>query len=864
MRTTRRRQWACARWAAVLCVFVLVAGSGAQARELSSMNSDEIKGLQQRLTDASCYAGPLDGTASNMLAAAKAACPDQEPVLRVETGMHVAPIWRISVDARCDLAATGSDDKTVRLWSLPDGRLTRVLRPPIGTGISGKVDSVAISPDGRYVAVGGRDAHADIDKKIAVSIFDASSGALVARVGVFESIVDNLVFSRDGRWIAATLGGGWGLRVIDTTNWRVVASDKPYGDESDGAAFGPDGRLYTVAEDGKIRRYGPGPQFRREAVIGAHGGKLAFSIAIDPAGERIAVGFNDTTAVDLYDAPSLTFRAAADTAGIDHGNLSEVAWRADGKVLIAGGAYDISSVERPFLIFDRDGRRLDDPPAALANDTILNFAPCGDGFAVAASDPAFGLVDGNGRERLWRRSVGADMRAKIGDAFELALDAKSVRFGLGYGSDRPVLFDLRRATLDDSAIPPPGLSEPIVTGLPIANWFNRRDPTFGDRPIALDQYEVSRSLAIRPSGQGFALGTEWKLRGYNARQDAWGNYAPSVVWGVNISGDDRLVVAAYADGTIRWHRVDNGRELLALFVNRDTKAWVAWTPTGYYMASPGGEDLIGWHVNRGWSQAADFFPASRFRDRFNRPDIVQLVLDTLDEDAAVKQANAKAHRREDNAPLVAHLPPVIRIANSPEGGRFAAADAKLDFVWRSPSGLPVDAVEVLIDGRPVKEETLPVRSADANAEIQGSLKITLPPRDVEVGLIAYSGDIASEAARVKMTWTGAAAPKSQPRRLHALIAGVSDYAAPDMALAYAAKDARDFAHALEGQKGGYYADVETRIIVDRDVRQPDRWPRLAGEPGDRPRGRQRAVPLRPRPHRREADVLVPAFGCDRG
>jgi hypothetical protein len=171
------KHWPFARWAAVLCVFVLAVGSGAQARELSTMDGDEIKGLQQRLTDASCYAGPLDGTASNMLAAAKAACPDQEPVLRIETGMHVAPIWQISVDARCDLAATGSDDKTVRLWSLPDGRLMRVLLPPIGTGISGKVDSVAISPDGRYVAVGGRDAHADIDKKIAVSIFDASSGA---------------------------------------------------------------------------------------------------------------------------------------------------------------------------------------------------------------------------------------------------------------------------------------------------------------------------------------------------------------------------------------------------------------------------------------------------------------------------------------------------------------------------------------------------------------------------------------------------------------------------------------------------------------------------------------------------------------
>jgi len=340
-------------------LLVLWAAVGpSQARELADMNGEEIKILQQRLTDAGCYAGAIDGQTSNALQAAKKVCPDQEPILRIETGMHVAPIWRIGVDAQCRLLATGSDDKTVRLWSLPDGRLLRVLRPPIGAGISGKIDAVAMSPDGRYVAVGGRDAHADVDQKIAVSIFDASSGALVARVGAFESIVENLVFSGDGRWIAATLGGGWGLRVIDATNWRVVATDKPYGDESDGAAFAPDGRLYTVSEDGKIRRYGPGPQFRREAVTATRGGRLAFSIAIDPAGQRIAVGFGDTTAVDLYDAPSLTFHAAADNAGIDHGNLSEVAWRADGKVLIAGGTYDIPDAKRPFLIFDRDGRRL--------------------------------------------------------------------------------------------------------------------------------------------------------------------------------------------------------------------------------------------------------------------------------------------------------------------------------------------------------------------------------------------------------------------------------------------------------------------------------------------------------------------------
>src|SRR6202011_1092550 len=116
---------------------------------------------------------------------------------------------------------------------------------------------------------------------------------------------------------------------------------------------------------------------------------------------------------------------------------------------------------------------------------------------------------------------------------------------------------------------------------------------------------------------------------------------------VNFAQDGKVVLAGYADGTIRWYRWLDGEELLALAMDSRDERWVAWTPSGYYMASPGGEDLIGWHVNRGWEQPADFFPASRFRDKFERPDIVKLVLDTLDEDAAVSQANAKAHRSAD-------------------------------------------------------------------------------------------------------------------------------------------------------------------------------------------------------------------------
>ena len=110
--------------------------------------------LQKRLTDAAsaCYHGAIDGAPSaEGSSAAVKACPDQAPVLRIETGMHTARIWGIGVDAACARIVTASDDKTVRLWSLPDGKLLRTIRLPIGPGDGGKVYAVALSPDGRRI-----------------------------------------------------------------------------------------------------------------------------------------------------------------------------------------------------------------------------------------------------------------------------------------------------------------------------------------------------------------------------------------------------------------------------------------------------------------------------------------------------------------------------------------------------------------------------------------------------------------------------------------------------------------------------------------------------------------------------------------
>src|SRR5689334_8133496 len=70
--------------------------------------------------------------------------PVQGPMLRIEAGMHTGIIMRVDLSADGKLMVTGSSDKTVRLWSLPDGKLLRTLRVPISPDNGGKVNAVAI------------------------------------------------------------------------------------------------------------------------------------------------------------------------------------------------------------------------------------------------------------------------------------------------------------------------------------------------------------------------------------------------------------------------------------------------------------------------------------------------------------------------------------------------------------------------------------------------------------------------------------------------------------------------------------------------------------------------------------------------
>src|SRR6185436_5595511 len=135
----------------------------------------------------------------------------------------------------------------------------------------------------------------------------------------------------------------------------------------------------------------------------------------------------------------------------------------------------------------------------------------------------------------------------------------------------------------------------------------------------------------------------------------WVTSIPALAWGVNVSRDGRMVVAALGDGTIRWYGLADGRERLVLFLHRDGR-WVAWTPEGFYDASPGGEALIGYHINQGSDREAKFVGVEQMAARFFRPDVVAARL--FDE----RLASAALQQGGDVAAMVRRgLPPEVQI-----------------------------------------------------------------------------------------------------------------------------------------------------------------------------------------------------------
>jgi WD40 repeat protein len=745
----------------------------------------------------------------------KTASQPASPILRIETGMHAGQTKRIDADASGKTILTCAVDKTARLWDASNGTLLRTFRVPIGTTEEGTLYACALSNDGSVAAVAGLTG-SEWSGSYCVYIFNTTTGEMVHRITGIPSNIFDLEFSPDGANLAIACSLNNGVFIYNTKEWSRVKKLTGYVTEVYNVTFSKDGTLATACWDGKIRLYNK--NFEPTGMITGTGGKQPIGISFDATGKLLGVGYYDSNNIEIFSVPGLErlYKPLVQQQDFD-GALCNIAFGSEGTTLYAGGTFNTTDDEGYMHTVIRKWKNSGkgEWKDISFRNTIQDIKPLPGGrLAVLGGFPEIAVIDSGG-ERIWEQVATLnDFTAPTVDHFRI--NEKGDIIGCTPLHNVAITFDVHKRQLVQSQCNFPYPSEKRA-GITVTDWNQMPLPSINNKPVDFfEKNETNLSVDINSSGEEVILGTEWNLyKTTTSGKLIWKTVLPDFAWLVNISGDDKVVAAGIADGTIRWYSMDDGKELLCLYFSNDYKHWVLFTPAGYYDASPGAEDILGWHINNGKNNSPAFFPISRFREQFFRPDIIDLVLSTHDEQKAIALANEKKGTTVTAVSIQKKLPPTINII-SPVNGTSAEDDMiELEYTVTTQDNYPVTVIKALVNGRPIAvERGITIRPGKEKSKI----RVNIPHEDCTITLLAENQNGLSPEANLRVLYRKKQVAGSAPKpNIYMLVIGISTYQDKALQLNLPAKDATDFAAALKQQEGRTYNQVTVKTLLEADA-----------------------------------------------
>jgi len=738
-----------------------------------------------------------------------------EPLLRIENGMHTAAITAVDMDKRRRFILTASLDKTARLWEASTGRLLSIFRVPSGYGRLGTLESCAISPDGSTVAVGGWTGPKNGNKSI--YLFDAASGSLVRQLDEIPSVIFGLAFSKDGRFLAAVTGRGGGLYVWNTTTWTMAFHDNEYEEETHGMDFDTRGRLVTASYDGFVRLYAP--DFHLITMRGLAGGREPANACFSSDGKLVAVGFNDSTRINILSGVDLSYQYTPETGKIGKGSLAAVGWSLDGKTLYAGGKRAKGDGWQ-FLQWSGRGKKPCRPMTAPVTDNMAAIYPFArNRLLVATHDPTLTVMGKHDRPIWINRAASADFYGPP-DRLLLAPDCGDVQLSISSGGKRKTItFSLtekgakvHQGRIKNLHLQPPAThsGELAITGWQHRNYRHYTVPAMNNKPVNLEKFESSMSAAVRAGGTGCILGTDRYLRAYDQQGLLLWKQPVQSCWAVNISANGRVVVAALRDSTIRWYRWEDGGEIMALYTEQDGRDWVLWTPGGFFDHSPGGEKLVGFQINKGWRQVPDFISIEQMYNSLYRPDLFVHGFFTDNQRYLVASRNMDVKKV-----IAAGLPPKVILDIAHTKTSKATVKARVQ-VFPGDGGL--GKVIYRVNGIARVEETADkVKKQGNKLTLEKELPLEPGKNSIEVSAYNRSNEIESKPARFTVTRLSGRKGRSEKPSLFLLAIAVSDYRDHALQLRYPVADAKSFSQSLQHSAKKLFKTIMVKTLFDNEV-----------------------------------------------
>lgn len=203
---------------------------------------------------------------------------------------HTAKVTAVAFSPDGTMLASGSADRTIRLWNVATGR-------PVGPPLldSARIESVAFDPRDARVLAAAND-YGDI------RLWDTSTGKpLGPTVASGLQALFSVAFNRDGTMLAA--GGDTGVRMWRVAGGKLVgAAEEMWGHTNTvwSVAFSPDGALLASgSSDDTVRLWIVSMGLPLGAPLNANQ-RQAFGVAFSPKGTALASAFGgDVVVLDL-------------------------------------------------------------------------------------------------------------------------------------------------------------------------------------------------------------------------------------------------------------------------------------------------------------------------------------------------------------------------------------------------------------------------------------------------------------------------------------------------------------------------------------------------------------------------------------
>jgi WD40 repeat protein len=485
---------------------------------------------------------------------------------------HGAAVISLDVSPDSSLIASGSADKTLRLWR-QDGRAVAVLQ-----GHQSLIRAVKFSPDGQMLASGSEDRTIKLWK---------SDGTLLRTFKGHQAAVWGVAFSPDGQFLVS---GSWDKTVkvwrLDGTVVKTFRDDQAAFSQ---VAVSPDGKTIAASTF-----YGTVRVFRRDnsgwenaQILPPLTGHTAwnFAVAFSPDGRTIASGSQDRT-VKLWqlDPQQARYRLVRTLQG-QEGGITGVAFSPDGQRIAA------TSLDKSIQLWQSDGAKLTTLKGHTNGVWGVKFSPNGKFIASAGGDNSI---------RLWHSEnpFCQKILAHNGGIWSLEIAPDSSKIATASLSDNIVklwdrrgkllktyngVFDLTFSDRDRSIV--------LLT-------YNDRVQieTLDGKFIASYPYNHNKITGAiwSPNEQAIAMSNAegihlWQLgppqQRYTIKHDR------GEVWNIAFSPDSRMVATAGGDGKIQLRTLEG--KLINSFQAHSTVVWrVAFSPDGKMLASGSGDKTV--------------------------------------------------------------------------------------------------------------------------------------------------------------------------------------------------------------------------------------------------------------------------------